>query len=379
MIRCAVDAREYSLPSRSAGISRFLTNIVAPLGAGSGFEFHLLTPAPDTVPSKLQNLPGVRTDVLPLLNRHGLDQWVLPRAARACGAQLFFSPFHKAPFFPGMPLLITVHDIGFLRLRTLTAGHRRLARLRLNLTIRRAAKVICVSKFTERDLMELCPAATEKTTVLYSDLGADWYRLLTDHSPAITPAVSPVPFGRFFLYCGNFKPHKCVDELIQGFQAAVHDQQLPEHNLVLIGGDDANAPRIRRLIRRLDLERRVYVCRDVDDFSLSRFYQAADWFVTASRYEGFGYPAVEAMFAECPVACHPATSLIEVAGSAALAIRSPTPGEIAATLIRAAGMNAGERQQYIEAGRRQARLFTPGQTAQAFARLCRGLVPDTLA
>ena len=57
-------------------------------------------------------------------------------------------------------------------------------------------------------------------------------------------------------------------------------------------------------------------------------------------------------------------------------IHSPTPGEIAATLIRAAQMSVTERQEFIAAGRRQARLFTPGQTAQAFARLCRTLVSD---
>ncbi|MEI8079084.1 MAG: glycosyltransferase family 1 protein [bacterium] len=374
MIRCAVDAREYSRPNRSAGISRFLTNIVAPLGAGTEFEFNLLTLAPDSVPSKLQNLPGVRLDALPQSCRYGLDQWMLPRAARAGGAQFFFSPFHKAPFFPGLPLVVTVHDIGFLRLRTLTAGHRLLARLRLRLTLSRASKVICVSKFTERDVQDLFPGAADKTVVLYSDLGADWYRQLTDHHPRPAPAVSPAAFGHYFLYCGNFKPHKNVDQLVQGFHAAAN--KLPEHNLVLIGGDADNTPRLRRLIRRLDLERRVYICRDIDDFSLSRFYQAADWFVTASGYEGFGYPAVEAMIAECPVICHPVTSLIEVAGGAALPIHSPTPGGIAATLIRAAQMNVAERQEFIAAGHRQARLFTPGQTAQAFARLCRTLVSD---
>ena len=375
MIRLAVDAREYSSPNRLTGIGRFLTNIVAPLAVGPEFEFVLFTLAPDAVPSRLLHLPGVRVERLPRTPHPFFqDQFVLPRAARAVGADLFFSPTFTGPWFPGMPMIITVHDIMLLRVPAVSPLRRLLTLFQIWSSIRRCQKVITVSKFTERDLVDIFPAAGDKTVVMYSDIGADWFRLLTDHSATPAPAVSPTTFAPFFLYVGTFRPHKNVDLLIRGFHAAVSSGRLPRHCLVLIGGDDDNTDRVMRLIRKLELGKRVYVCRDVDDFSLSRFYHAADWFITASQYEGYGYPPVEAMIAGCPVVCHPVTSLIEVVGSAALPITTLQELEIARALAQAAEMGAADRQKLIDAGNRQCRLFTPGQTADAFARLVRSLV-----
>lgn len=376
MIRCAVDAREFSIPGRLTGVGRFLINILAPLaGTGSGFEFHLLTHAPDSVPSKLQQLPGIHTVALPVGQALQVDQWLLPKAARDLGAHCFFSPTYNGPLLTRMPSVITVHDIMLLRFPGLLPPRRLLLRLHLSLVIRRCTRIITVSKFTERDLIDMFPAAAEKTVVLYSDIGVDWYNSLTDRSRATAPSVSPERFGKFFLYVGTFKPHKHVDVLIKAFHAALVAGKITDHCLVLIGGDDENMGRILRLIKRHDLDKKVFVCRDIDDNSLSRFYQAADWFVTASAYEGYGYPPVEAMLAGCPVICHQGTSLIEVVGSAALPITDLSVPEVMASLVRAAAMGPAERQPYCQAGERQVRLFKPGQTAEGFARLCHSLTP----
>jgi glycosyltransferase involved in cell wall biosynthesis len=48
------------------------------------------------------------------------------------------------------------------------------------------------------------------------------------------------------------------------------------------------------------------------------FYNAADLFVFPSYYEGFGYPAAEAMASGCPVIAAQSSSLIEVVGSGGL-------------------------------------------------------------
>ncbi len=376
MIRCAVDAREFTQANRLTGVGRFLTNIVAPLGTRPDeFEFILFARSLEAVPDRLKGLPGVRLEVLPAARNPAFrEQVILPRQVREAAADCFFSPWHKGPMMPGVPLVITVHDIAFLRMPELVPWQRFIARWRLRNMIRRSRKVITVSKFTERDLVDMFPQAAEKTTVMYSDIGADWHRMLTTRDTGLPPTVSPMPYGKFFLYVGAFKPHKNVDLLIKGFATGVTEGNIPRHNLVLVGGDDENLGRIKRLIERLGMESRVQILRDMDDHSLSRFYRAADWFVTASQYEGYGYPPVEAMIAGCPVICHPATSLLEVVGSAAFPIPVLSEQEIAATLVRAVRLNPAQRADYIAAGSRQCRLFSPGQTAEAFARLIRSLV-----
>ncbi len=375
MIRCAIDAREYRQPNHLTGIGRFLTNMIAPLGEHpEEFEFVLFTGSPDAVPAKLQRLPGIRIEELPRRGRRVIDEWLLPRRARELKADVFFSPGWQGPLYPGLPMIVTVHDIMFLRLPALPPVVRALTRWHLRSIIRRARKVITVSKFTERDLADLVPAAADKTVVMYSDIGADWHSLLVNRDRHAPPAVPPETFGRYFLYVGNFMPHKNVDLLVKGFHDALNTGKIPQHRLVLVGGDDENSGRILRLVKRLELEKKVFVCRDLDDFSLSRLYQSADWFVTASEYEGFGYPPVEAMIAECPVLCHQTTSLIEVVGSAALPITTLTVPEMCNALLRAVRTTPAERQEFIDAGRRQSRLFKPGHTAEDFARLLRSLI-----
>ena len=59
----------------------------------------------------------------------------------------------------------------------------------------------------------------------------------------------------------------------------------------------------------------VYV---VDDIELVSLYQHARAFVFPSRYEGFGFPVLEAMACGCPVVTSNVSSLPEVVGDAAL-------------------------------------------------------------
>jgi glycosyltransferase involved in cell wall biosynthesis len=56
----------------------------------------------------------------------------------------------------------------------------------------------------------------------------------------------------------------------------------------------------------------------VDDSQLVALYQRARVFVFPSRYEGFGFPVLEAMACGCPVITSNASSLPEVVGDAAL-------------------------------------------------------------
>ena len=57
---------------------------------------------------------------------------------------------------------------------------------------------------------------------------------------------------------------------------------------------------------------------DVSDGELRALYRAAAVFLFPSRYEGFGWPPLEAMAAGTPVVCANMASLPEVVGDAAL-------------------------------------------------------------
>ena len=373
MVRIAVDAREFVVPGRATGIGRFLENLVAPLADGEhDIEFSLLTQHPDAVPRGLTRLPRVSVHPLPQGQPQWVGQWVFPRAADRLTADVIFSPCYKAPLFASLPVIMTIHDIMFLRLRTLPPLVYSATKAALRAALRRCEKVIVVSRFSERDLIDMFPCAADKTVVLYSDLGTDWHRLLSTPIGPPPCAAFPIP-DRFFLYVGTFMPHKNVDLLVQAYGKGVESGELQPFELLLIGGDDRHEAATRRLITRRGLSNRVHVYRDIDDATLSHLYKAAEWFVTASSYEGFGYPCVEAMVSGCPVICHQTTSLIEVVGSAALPIAALTVEELLSAMVQAVQLTGEERQAFVDAGRRQAQLFTPGQTSSAFGALCRAV------
>jgi glycosyltransferase involved in cell wall biosynthesis len=86
-------------------------------------------------------------------------------------------------------------------------------------------------------------------------------------------------------------------------------------------------------------------------------------FVYPSLYEGFGLPVLEAMTRGCPVITYRNSSLIEIAGQAAVMLEHP-----GAPAIRDAVMelqdNPGRRQKLVDAGRKQARGFNWDTCAQ---------------
>ncbi len=100
----------------------------------------------------------------------------------------------------------------------------------------------------------------------------------------------------FFLYVGNFYPHKNVERLILAFSSIKSGAQL-----VLVGPDDFFADRTRELINKLNQERKIILFYNpkIEDFVF--FYKNALALVHPSLAEGFGLPLVEAMHFGLPI------------------------------------------------------------------------------
>jgi len=101
-----------------------------------------------------------------------------------------------------------------------------------------------------------------------------------------------------YLFVGNLYEHKKVEELISALKELV--KAFPKAHLQIVG-DGHMCERLKRFVANLKLEDHVEVVGRVSDCELPYYYASCDVYVTASRWELFGLPLLEAMACGKPV------------------------------------------------------------------------------
>ena len=157
---------------------------------------------------------------------------------------------------------------------------------------------------------------------------------------------------RYFLFVGTLQPRKNIQLLVQAFARWQQTQNDDETALVLAGGkgwlfDES----------WLAGARNVRLCGYIDDAHKAGLLRGAIALVFPSLYEGFGFPAVEAMHADAPVIASATSSLVEIVGDAGLLIDPLSVAEIAGAMQRCSA-DAALRQALIQKGRQRAGRFT---------------------
>src|SRR5438128_4959672 len=284
---------------RSSGVGVYLRNAVRHLAGEYRADFRLVLLGGDPV-------PGLeRTPVLSPIYSVA-EQFEIPaRIPRS--ADVLWSPNYNAPAVSRGRLVVTVHDACHLALPDLLDSRlkERYARLMFGNVERRAARVMCDSKFTAAEITRLTGLAPERMSVIYPGLSESW------RAPSTTPRPVAVPY---LLFVGNVKPHKNLGRLLQAFETLT--SRIP-HTLVIVGKRDGFITPDRAIIRAAErLGPRVSFTGEVADDVLRTYYAHADLLVHPSLYEGFGFPPLEAMASGVPVAAASAGSIPEVCGDA---------------------------------------------------------------
>lgn len=171
----------------------------------------------------------------------------------------------------------------------------------------RATRLIAISEYTARSLVERYRVPRERITVVHSAAGDDLRA--PDGLNASGDRLPP----RYFCYPAATWPHKNHARLLQAV-ARLRAREGFDLPLVLTGMDAADAGPVRREVARLGLEGQVRMLGYLPRREFRALLARADFMVFPSLFEGFGLPVVEAMVLGCPVACSRATSLPEIVG-----------------------------------------------------------------
>ncbi len=344
------------------GIGRYVTGLARAF-ADSPAAPRLLLLRPGTDPVA-QGLRGISVSVTPFqLSQHV----VLRRVLREHGAALYHSPYYLMPAAPGIPAVVTCHDLIPLVVPGIfDTGQRLVFRLAHLLAFRAASAIIVPSHSTARDLQRYFPRSARKVRMI--PLGFDRPCLADVPRARAGVAAAVAAGGPYVLAVGSNKPHKDLGVLVEAWaKMAAADGGTRGVRLVLAGprdaryGEGAGAEALRRegLLVSLGI---------VPDQALNELYRRALLFVMPSRAEGFGLPALEAMAFGAPVVCSGTAALAELCGSAAAFF---PPGDADALAARLAHLldTPGERDRLREAGPRRAAAFTWTATARATLEL----------
>ena len=296
-----------------------------------------------------------------------------PRALRSRRPSLVHvadhSYAHCLRAFPGVPSVVTIHDLYPVhvlaeeRWSPRTALRNSLLRYVLAWT-RRADRLVADSEFTADEARRLLGLPPDRIRVV--PLGVD--EGFFARPPAAVVAerrrgwLGAEPRGgaqrRVVLHVGSCVARKRVEAAI-GAVAQLRTRGTDAW-LVQIGGRFSLAQ--ARAIRETHLEPFVRQEPAASEPSLVAAYAAADALVMPSAYEGFGLPPLEALAAGLPAVTSGAPALRETVGDAGIAVEPAEPRALADALERVL-CDSALREALTAKGRSRARTFTWERTA----------------
>lgn len=287
------------------------------------------------------------------------DQFGLLRLRSQIEADLMHYPANFGPIHAAGGLVVTVHDLSFMRhpewFRADRAAYYRFAARR---TARVARRLIADSQATARDIEEFLGFPSGRIDVIPLGVG-------TAFRPAAKAACRMVREkyrlpADFFLYVGTMEPRKNLPRLIRAWSRIAGEIS---QDLVIAGRHGWKTDALQKALTRSAYATRIHLPGFIAAEDLPALLTAAQVFVWPSLLEGFGLPPLEAMACGTPVLTSSTSSLPEVTGDAALLV-DPDDEDALADALRALAGDKAIRDGFRAKGLVRAAQFTWKRTAR---------------
>lgn len=259
--------------------------------------------------------------------------------ALGCSGELFHGLNQRLPRRLRQPAVTTFHDLFVMTADYSTPEFRVRFSAQARDAAARSARIIAVSDFTARQVVDLLEVDRERISVVHH--GVD----LPEEVPGIEARE------RIILSVGAIQTRKNTARLVRAFRAVPAGWRL-----ILAGstgyGAEAAIAEVERSPRHADIAVMGYLA----GHDLRNLYRRAAIFAFPSLDEGFGMPVLEAMAHGIPVITSKRSAMEEVAGEAALLVNPREELEIAAA-FESLIANEDKRASLVAAGRQRARHF----------------------
>lgn len=345
-----------------SGIARATRELARALAADGACTLHLFghswarAAAAAAIPAgaRLHRWP-VPGRSLGLLARLGVD------AARlAGGVQVFHWTDYVHPPVRSAAVVLTIHDLAFARDPSFHGADQAAELLaRTRRAAAAAAAVIVPSAATADDVRRLLPEAPQPVVIPFGG----------DHVPPAADAAGPgsdTGHGPYALALGTVEPRKNHLGLLTAWRAL----RPPRPRLVVVGARGWQCDAAVAALQAAQHEGLIRWLEDADDATTFALLRGARLLVYPSRWEGFGFPVLEALQTGVPVVAGDCAALRELAQEAALFAPPDDPAALAAAIERLLH-DAALRRQLTDAGRRRAGAFRWADCARAHVAVYR--------
>jgi glycosyltransferase involved in cell wall biosynthesis len=266
-----------------------------------------------------------------------------------------------------IPLLVTVHDLCHVACpEHLNRSNRVTLSLGLDRAVAGGASFVSVSEATREQMIRHYGLEPSRVTTVHSGCNDEWFHPVEDAEARTRARVKyRIPAVPFLLTLSTVEPRKNLAGTVRAFERLIETYDHPEVVLVIAG---ARGWKSRAVVRAVEQNRgRVFLPGYIDDADLAALYSGACGFIFASHYEGFGFPALEAMRCGVPVIYGDNSALPEIIADAGLPVNVDDVEDIARQLHRLLSDESLAESLRERARRRAAKFSWPRAACETVA------------
>lgn len=338
-MRIAIDCRW--IFQKLSGIGKHTDNLIKGLSKFDRQNTYLLLKEP-LIPYEIYSLA---------------NQIRLPKMLKRLDADIYHSTNFMIPLFMKrkIKVVITIHDLIPWKFPQYTPKAKKtkfnwIFKLVIMLAARRADRIIAVSETTAKDIRECLGIGQEKVKVVYNGIGPEYFE------------KADIKKEDYILFAGRADPYKNLMGLVRAYAILLKKHNL-RNRLMIVGAKDPRYLDVYDLVRNLNLEDKVVFYGYADTRDLIDLYRRACVLVMPSFYEGFGFPAIEAMACGTPVVASNTPALAEVVKDNAVMVNPENPEELAEAMYKVIS-DKNLYNNLVRKGKAHAEQFTAEKMAE---------------
>jgi len=266
--------------------------------------------------------------------------------------------YHEPNYIPlsyRHKLILTVHDISFIRYPETHPVERIRSLEKFPETLKRADAIITDSEFTAQELKDYYTISSEKLFPIHLGV-TNQFHPRNEETIFTCLQRYKLLFNGYILVVGTLEPRKNLQLVLDAYRNLPSKTRC-RYPLVVIGmkgwGKDSIYSKHHSMIDTGQLRLLGYV----NNTDLPLLYSGARLFLYPSIYEGFGLPPLEAMASGVPVITSDRASLPEVVGHAGIQVNAEDSDKLC-DVVKEVLDDKNKSDSMIEQGLKRSKTFT---------------------